>query len=719
MTSSLRWPMQSALLHYSGAALSVVFALALALWLRTEYGFGPLSPFLCAIMFSAWLGGARPGLMAVALSLLVFYFYFVRHNAPIAADTNLPRLLFAAVTALFIVALSDAQRKATMKLRESENRFRQIAENLHQVVWLASADQGKILYVSPAYEAIWGRSCESLYESPRSFMAPIHPEDRPSADDVIARKRGQGFQIEYRVVRPDGSIRWIWDRGFPIKDEAGRVFRVAGIAEDITERKLAADAAKQTEDRIRLIIDTIPVMAWSVRPDGVVDFLNQRWIDYAGLSLEEFVKNPQGPIHPDDVARAFENWRAGMIAGDAYEQEIRLRRADGEFRWFLVRTAPLRDETGSIAKWFGSSVDIEDRKRAEDELRRSEQQLREREELYRLLAENTTDLVRVHNPDGRSIYGSPSVERLYGGQPTTLDQHGHPEDAEGLRQWWTRVLAGNGENFIWRVRDRNGVWHWLETRASIVQYQGHPRVMTVCRDVTRRKEAEDALRRSEEQLHSLVRRLHTAREDEAKRIARELHDDLGQKLTALNMEITDVEAKLGEAAPKQRAQISGMHTTVDRMIEVVQELSSELRLGHLDVLGLTAAIEWQLKEFSARSKIPCKVSRLDEISHLSDAQSTAVFRILQEALTNIVRHAGATQVDVSLQAAPDRVSLRIHDNGRGITPAELSDRKAIGLLGMRERAEGVGGNVSIAGEPGKGTKVLVTIPRSQIGRIPT
>jgi signal transduction histidine kinase len=161
-----------------------------------------------------------------------------------------------------------------------------------------------------------------------------------------------------------------------------------------------------------------------------------------------------------------------------------------------------------------------------------------------------------------------------------------------------------------------------------------------------------------------------------------------------------------------------MHSVVDRTIEVVQEISSDLRLGQLDVLGLTAAIEWQLKEFSRRSAIPCKVTRLDEITNLSDAQRTAVFRILQEALTNVVRHAGATEVEISLEAGPDQLVLKVRDNGRGITAAELNDRKAIGLLGMRERAQIVGGAVTITGGAGVGTTVLVTIPLRQTGAIP-
>jgi PAS domain S-box-containing protein len=138
------------------------------------------------------------------------------------------------------------------------------------------------------------------------------------------------------------------------------------------EAKRSEDALRKSEDRLRLVIDTIPAMAWSVLPDGTVDFLNQRWLDYAGVSLEEYLKRPTSVIHPDDTPRVLEKWRAAMTAGEPYEDEMRLRRADGQYRWFLIRTVPFRDEQGNIVKWYGTSTDIEERKQAEDTLRRNQ-----------------------------------------------------------------------------------------------------------------------------------------------------------------------------------------------------------------------------------------------------------------------------------------------------------------------------------------------------------
>jgi signal transduction histidine kinase len=235
-------------------------------------------------------------------------------------------------------------------------------------------------------------------------------------------------------------------------------------------------------------------------------------------------------------------------------------------------------------------------------------------------------------------------------------------------------------------------------------------------NITKRKQVEVDLSSAEDQLRTLVGRLHNVREEEARRIARELHDDLGQHLTAFNLDLTEMESDLQATTSRQKEHFSRMHAGVNHMIEVVQQISGELRLAQLDVLGLTAAIDWQMKEFSRRSNISSSIVRLDEIV-LTDIQNTALFRILQEALTNVVRHSGATEVILSLESQMGVAELRLQDNGRGITDAQLKDKSSIGLLGMHERARLGSGNVTITGDRGNGTTVIVRIPHAKPGAI--
>jgi PAS domain S-box-containing protein len=630
---------------------------------------------------------------------------------------------YATATALLLIAalfgwnrvLTRKILQRTAALEESELRFRQIAENIREVFWLYDIDSFKTLYVSPAYEVVWGRSRDSLYEEVGSFIAAFHPEDRQRVSEAMERDRERGFEVEYRVVRPDGSVRWIWDRGFPIKDKGERVYRLAGIAEDITERRLAADAVRRADDRIRLIIDTIPIMAWSLRPDGIVDFLNQRWLDYAGMSLEEYVKEPAAPIHPDDARIAFEGWNVNMPIGMAYEAELRLRRADGEYRWFLVRTVPLFDERGHIVKWYGTSTDIEDHKRAEEKLRRSESQLAEAQRISHVGHWE-------RNIDGGEVICSEETYRIFGLPPQdamrNLEELIHPEDRLLHAEAIARELHGEPFDVEYRVVRPDGEVRTVHSQGSAIQDQsGGRRTFGAVQDVTEIKRAEEKLKATSEQLRALSARLQSAREEEGARIAREIHDELGATLTSLRWELEAIKKTLsepGEALPAAdvKAKLGAMFGLIDTMVNIVREIASDLRPAILDVLGLEEAIVWQAQQFQDRTEIVVVCNAADDDVDLSPAQSIAVFRIFQEALTNVLRHANATRVDVTMAAEAGAYVVTVKDNGRGITESEKHGQLSIGLLGMRERAHLLGGQIDITGIEGEGTTVTVRLPHS-------
>jgi two-component system, NarL family, sensor histidine kinase UhpB len=355
------------------------------------------------------------------------------------------------------------------------------------------------------------------------------------------------------------------------------------VMADITKRKRAKDVLRPSEEHLRLIIDTIPTMAWTVRPDGAVDFINQRSLDYFGLSLEEEIKEPTRSIHPEDLPRVMEKWLADLAAGKSSEDEMRLRQADGEYRWFLVRTVPLRDELGNIVKWFGTSTDIQDR-----------------------------------------------------------------------------------------------------------------------------KQAEDALRHSLDELRALAARLQSVREEERTRVAREIHDELGQALTAIKLEAASLIREL-RGAKQQSNRAEAIAKLADETIQAVRRISTELRPGILDDLGLAAAVEWVAEEFQARTGTNVQLTLPGVDFAIDREHATALFRILQEILTNVARHANGTQVNVRLLKEEGSLILQVHDNGRGVSKEELSGR-SLGILGMRERALLLGGELTISGAPAFGTTVTVRIP---------
>ena len=240
-----------------------------------------------------------------------------------------------------------------------------------------------------------------------------------------------------------------------------------------------------------------------------------------------------------------------------------------------------------------------------------------------------------------------------------------------------------------------------------------PAVQRALRETADRRErqsAEDKLRRSLDQLRALTSYLQYVREEERTRIAREVHDELGQALTGLKLDMSWLAARLARNARPVQEKVKTMVDHIDETIQTVRRIATELRPGILDSLGLVAALEWQANEFQSRTGIPCHVVAMVDDSQLQQQFATVFFRIYQETLTNIIRHAKATQVEVRLAEVDGALVLTVKDNGRGISEEEIANTRSIGLVGMRERAMLIGGEITLQGEPGKGTMMTLRVP---------
>ena len=229
-------------------------------------------------------------------------------------------------------------------------------------------------------------------------------------------------------------------------------------------------------------------------------------------------------------------------------------------------------------------------------------------------------------------------------------------------------------------------------------------------EIAERRLAEEQLRESKENLRALAARLESVREEERKRIAREIHDELGQALTGLKMDLTWLTSRLPKDKKPLISKTKSIFRLIDDTIHSVRRISSGLRPEVLDEVGLTAAIGWQARDFQKRTGIRCKVTVPADSAGLDHERSTAAFRIFQELLTNVARHARATRVDIVVRLDGNKLVLEVQDNGKGISEAELDGSKSLGLLGMRERASLFGGHVAITGTRGQGTRATVSIP---------
>lgn len=355
-------------------------------------------------------------------------------------------------------------------------------------------------------------------------------------------------------------------------------------------QRLRDDLAGRTalETQLRLVIDTIPAMAWIILPDGRLEFLNRRWLEYTGLSLSEALKQDKATMHPDDTPRVMERWREAMATAGSFEDEMRLRGADGEYRWFLVRTVPLLGDDGKVIKWYGTSTDIEDAKRAEQ-----------------------------------------------------------------------------------------------------------------------------ALRDSAGQMQHLSRRLLEVQEEERRHLARELHDEFGQLLATVSLHLHAARTGDGDAA---RARLDDCMRILQQAGERVRSLALELRPTMLETAGLDAALRWLAEQHVQQGAAAVWLG--GRAGEVSGAPAIACFRVAQEALTNVVRHARARNVWIDVVRTEDAVELAVRDDGVGFDARRTFERAAaggrLGLLGMKERVEILGGSLRVESTPGQGTGIRIRIPAARV-----
>ena len=641
----------------------------------------------------------------------------------------LPYLTYAAcsvaVAILVIVGLglwNDTLRKKVLQrtaaLSESEQRFRQIAENIHQVFWLIDMSKKTMLYVSPNYEAVWGRSCESLYREPFSFFETIHPEDRPRVLALVEKDHKQDFEVEYQVVQPAGAIRWIWDRRFLIKDPSGNFYRIAGIAEDITERKLAEDKLRESERQLAEAQRLAHIGSWELDLRTKAVNWSDELYNIFGLQPGEIdpAKDAMSFVTTEDRDIVLNTVYSAIQKKESYSFFYRILRRNGEERIIHSCGYIASDDDGNPIKMFGTSQDITERKQAEDELRLAYQRLSYHVENTPLaVIEWDKDLfIKRWSKRAEEIFGwheSESLEKnVYDPEfPLIYIEDLHSVDTIN-EQLMKGIVSGNLS--INRNYTKEGKVIYCEWHNSVLKDE-HGNVLTILslvQDITERKKTEETLNQSYEEIRKLTAHLQNIREDERIAIAREIHDELGQQLTVLKMEAKGLNKNLKNADEGIKRKIGDIIDLLDTMAKSVRRISSELRPSLLYNLGLVAAIEWHLKEFEKRSGIKFILNEPKEELEIPEPIKNGLFRIFQESVTNVNRHANATIIKVILEQKDQQLILSIEDNGQGFEKEKIYTKQTLGILGMKERSQMMGGIYEINSIPGEGTMVIVAVP---------
>ena len=477
------------------------------------------------------------------------------------------------------------------------------------------------------------------------------------------------------------------------------------------------DRLQEERALLNELFEQAPQVATLMTEDNRVVRVNGEFSRIFGYTPQETLgRRLSDLIVPTAFRDEFEKHAELVAHGQRVDAEGVRRRKDGSFLHVLIVHVPVSMPGGKIAV-YGIYHDITERKRAEDALRRNERYLAAGQKL------SHTGSWALNVSSGE-LFWSQETFRIFGFDPAktiaslveTFLQRIHPDDRPGIEQGLKEapMATGNYEVDYRIVLPDGSIKHVHDVIYPLTNQAG--RVVErygVIMDVTERRRAEEELQKSRDQLRALTAQLQNVREEERTRVAREIHDELGQALTAIKLDVTALVRKLpaDQEPAVQRGQ--SILKLLDDAIQSVQRISTDLRPGILDDLGLGAALEWAAEEFETRTGTRCRISMPDEDINVDPDRATALFRIFQEILTNVARHAKATQVNVWLAKENGNLALEVHDNGLGISEEQLSAGKSLGILGMRERARLLGGELIIQGVHGAGTTVRARIPRAE------
>ncbi len=416
--------------------------------------------------------------------------------------------------------ISD-RKKSERAMQDSQERFRQLADHISEVFWMTDLAKQQMLYVSSGYEEIWGRSCESLYASPQSWLDVVHPEDRARVRDAAMGKQMDGtYDEQYRILRPDGTIRWISDRAFPIRDSSGIAYRIVGVAGDITDQMRIQQLLRASEERLGLVIQGSHDGYWDGRVLSDEPWSSPRtpvwWsprvktmLGYTDEEFPDILESWTSRLHAEDRDRVFEALTAHIERHDPYDVEYRLLTKAGTYGWFQARGQAIWDETGRMTRMAGSLRDVTDRKQAEDAHRLTEQLLQD-------VINNTTAVIYVKYRDGRYLLINRQFEHIF--HLTTdqivgrTDHEIFPKDiADAFRANDVAVLERNTVmEYEEYAPHSDGLHTYISIKFPLYDDTATPyAICGISTDITERKRVETALRASQQHLRQALQASNT------------------------------------------------------------------------------------------------------------------------------------------------------------------------------------------------------------------
>ncbi|HPC84481.1 MAG TPA: PAS domain S-box protein [Thermoanaerobaculaceae bacterium] len=617
-----------------------------------------------------------------------------------------------------------ALERSEAEARASEERYRAVVEDQAELVCRWRPD-GEIVFANRAFCELFGEAGGVWVGS--GFL------DLVAGGDPAVRARIQARSIEHPLATfvtshqaGDGSTRWVQWTDRTIFDGAGTVaVEHQAVGRDITAQRQSEEALRAAEKAVRAALDGAPETAMLTDLGGRI----LAFFDATPGRLDVTVSRLAGSQVADHLGSAATAWWSAARHAIA-EGRLQLLEATRAGRTLQVAIQPVLDGAGAVRQLAVFTRDVTDRLRAEE----AERKLAERAQIEMAL-QGTRDLLRQisrsireilwtrDDVTGRFSYVSPgfehiwqrSCEELYA-DPGVLLAGVHPDDRASVELGMKGATGGPRTIVDFRVVRPDGSIRWVAAREFPLEGGEAHRLLGLAEDVTERKDMEQQSRRLEAQLRLLARRIDEAREEERRKLAAWIHDDVGQLLTALRLDLAWLEHRMPKARAELRARLAEMQSLLEARITAVQQVAIELRPSILEDLGLRAALEWAAAGQGARSGLEVALDMELPGSEIPRSVALAILRITQEALTNIARHAGARQVRIGVRRDGPRVVLAIADDGRGIRAEEATGFRALGILGMRERTMAHGGTLEVRARPEGGTELVATMLLGQVGQ---
>jgi PAS domain S-box-containing protein len=584
--------------------------------------------------------------------------------------------------------------------------------------WEFDYKNDSLTWSDQVYE-IWEQPKKSFKVSYDNFFNTIHPDDRERFS--IEQEKGlsgeKPLEVEHRIVLDNGKVKWVLERGKLVKSEDGEPLLFEGTVQDITAQKQIELELREQNQFIKSAIDNLPVgIAVRNIDTGKFTLMNKNFTEIYGWSQSEFkdVETFFKKVYPDAAYR--EKIRTQIFSDIASKdikrmqwEGIQVITKKGEKRIVNAKNIPLYDQNLMIS----TVLDVTEKTLAEQELALSN-------ERYEYVTKATFDAIWDWDLTKQSIFWGEGFKIIFGHKSEHTDIQSwykkiHPDDLHRIEESIEESLKDptvlNWEN-EYRFEHANGTYRQVKDRGVILRNIEREaiRFIGAMQDITSQKEYEQKLIDLNKKLRNLSAHLQEAREEERIVIAREIHDELGQQLTGIKLDVSWIKNKISTNSIEDIERSERLISNINKTINDVRKIASNLRPGILDDLGLEAAIEWQSRQFQEKTGIKCHLKLHNVDKNFGKEINTAVYRVYQEALTNIMRHAKATEVQTHFFVENDTLILDVLDNGIGIGDQEKNNVFSLGITGMRERILKLNGDFLIQNQPKGGTRLKILVP---------